>query len=203
MELDRDAAEQAIRNAVAEPLGLELHEAAGAIIEVANANMANAVRLISLQRGYDPREFALVAFGGAGPLHGAAIARGTRHPDRARAAASRQHGRRWAACWSTSGTTCPRCSWPPLTTRTPTTWRPRSPGWRTGPHAARGRGRRAGGDRLERTIEMRYLGQWRSMEVAVTKGTGLDDAVEQFHREHEREYSFRRDDARSSSTACN
>ena len=60
---------------VAEPLDLELHEAADAIIAVANANMADAVRIISLQRGYDPREFALVVFGGAGPLHGAALAK--------------------------------------------------------------------------------------------------------------------------------
>ncbi len=74
LELDRAAAEQAIQTRVADRLGLELPQAAAAIIEVANANMANAVRLISLQRGYDPREFALVAFGGAGALHGAAIA---------------------------------------------------------------------------------------------------------------------------------
>ena len=54
---------------------------------VANANMADAVRIISLQRGYDPREFALVVFGGAGALHGAALAEGARRPDGARAAA--------------------------------------------------------------------------------------------------------------------
>ena len=54
--------------------GSGLVEAADAIIQVANANMADAVRLISIRRGYDPREFCLVAFGGAGPLHGAALA---------------------------------------------------------------------------------------------------------------------------------
>src|SRR5207244_9585063 len=43
-------------------------------LRVATANMADAVRLVSIRRGYDPREFALVAFGGAGPLHGAALA---------------------------------------------------------------------------------------------------------------------------------
>ena len=67
MELDRDAAEAAIRDKVAEPLGLDAIDAAGAVIEVANANMADAVRLISIRKGYDPREFALVVFGGAGP----------------------------------------------------------------------------------------------------------------------------------------
>ena len=60
---------------IGEPLDLDVHAAAEAIIAVANANMADAVRIISLQRGYDPREFALVVFGGAGPLHGAALAK--------------------------------------------------------------------------------------------------------------------------------
>ena len=63
------------RDGVGEPLGLDLLDAASAVIQVANANMADAVRLISIRRGYDPRDFALVAFGGAGALHGAALAR--------------------------------------------------------------------------------------------------------------------------------
>ena len=71
----RRCAEAAVRRDVAAPLGMELHEAAQAILNVANANMADAVRLISISRGHDPRDFALVAFGGAGPLHGAALAR--------------------------------------------------------------------------------------------------------------------------------
>src|SRR5437879_9169770 len=75
MTLDRGAAERAIAAYIAEPLGLELVEASDAILRVANANMADALRLISIRRGYDPREFCLVAFGGAGPLHGAALAR--------------------------------------------------------------------------------------------------------------------------------
>ena len=60
---------------VAVSFGLTREAAADAIIRVANANMSDAVRLISISRGYDPRDFALVAFGGAGALHGAAIAR--------------------------------------------------------------------------------------------------------------------------------
>src|SRR5581483_7693450 len=74
MTLDRAAAERAVAEHVAEPLGLGVVEAADAIIQVANANMADAMRLISIRRGYDPRDFCLVAFGGAGPLHGAALA---------------------------------------------------------------------------------------------------------------------------------
>jgi N-methylhydantoinase A len=56
-------------------LGMERLELAASIVEIANENMASAIKMVSLERGYDPRRFALLAFGGAGPLHGAAIAR--------------------------------------------------------------------------------------------------------------------------------
>ncbi len=56
-------------------LGLGPEEVAAAIVRVANDKMAGAIRLVSLQRGYDPRDFVLFAFGGAGPLHAAALAR--------------------------------------------------------------------------------------------------------------------------------
>ena len=75
VHLDGDAAHRAITDHTAKALGVTAQEAASAIIRVANANMADAVRLISIRRGYDPRDFALVVFGGAGPLHGAALAK--------------------------------------------------------------------------------------------------------------------------------
>src|SRR4029077_3922197 len=56
-------------------LGLDPERAAAGIVEIANAHMIGAMRLISVQRGYDPRAFVLVAFGGAGPLHANALAR--------------------------------------------------------------------------------------------------------------------------------
>ncbi len=73
--LDVDAARRAIMEKIALPLGLSLEKAAEGIITVVNAGMTRAVRLISVQRGYDPRDFALIAFGGAGPLHAAELAR--------------------------------------------------------------------------------------------------------------------------------
>jgi N-methylhydantoinase A len=69
MALDIEAARRAIEERCARPLGLDLLTAANGIIEIANNAMINALRLISVQLGYDPREFAMVAFGGAGPLH--------------------------------------------------------------------------------------------------------------------------------------
>ncbi len=101
------------------------------IIAVANANMADAVRLISIRRGYDPRDFALVAFGGAGRAARRRARAGAVDPDRARAAEPRHHRRRSAACWSTSATTCRRCSCAAPTTPTRPRSRRSSRSWRT------------------------------------------------------------------------
>ena len=72
--LDREAAERAIREKIAGPLGLSLEEAADGILAVVNASMVGAIRLVSIERGHDPRQFTLVPFGGAGPLHGVDLA---------------------------------------------------------------------------------------------------------------------------------
>jgi N-methylhydantoinase A/oxoprolinase/acetone carboxylase beta subunit len=73
MRLDVDAARAAV-SGLADRLGLELAEAAEGTITIANANMARAIRSRTVEKGHDPREFALVAFGGAGPLHAAEVA---------------------------------------------------------------------------------------------------------------------------------
>jgi N-methylhydantoinase A len=65
----------AIDMQIAKPLGLSIDDAAGAILTIANNKMAGAARMVSISRGHDPRDFALFAFGGAGPLHAVAIAR--------------------------------------------------------------------------------------------------------------------------------
>lgn len=72
MVLDVERAKAAVQK-VADGLGIDLYSAAEGIISVVNENMLGALRLVSVQRGYDPRDFALVAFGGAGPLHANAI----------------------------------------------------------------------------------------------------------------------------------
>ena len=80
MLLDVDAAKAAIRARIAEPLGLTEIEAALAIVKIAVLNMSLAVRQVSVERGYDPRDFAMVAFGGAGPLHAMEVARALHIP---------------------------------------------------------------------------------------------------------------------------
>lgn len=74
MTLEVEATHQAMA-AVAAEMRTSPVELARSIVEIANENMANAIRMVSIERGHDPRDFALAAFGGAGPLHGAAIAR--------------------------------------------------------------------------------------------------------------------------------
>jgi N-methylhydantoinase A len=80
IELDLDGAARAIEERCAERLGLSVVEAANGIVEIANAAMVNALHLISVQRGYDPRDFVLVGFGGAGPVHANALARDVEMP---------------------------------------------------------------------------------------------------------------------------
>lgn len=75
MQLDADASLAAITEKIATPLGLDPLVAAAGIIRIANANMERAVKVSSAERGYNPRDFSLVAFGGAGPVHAAAVAR--------------------------------------------------------------------------------------------------------------------------------
>ncbi len=70
--LDREAARKAVQK-VADALNIGLYEAAAGIIAIVNETMFGALRLISVQQGYDPRDFALMPFGGAGPLHGNAM----------------------------------------------------------------------------------------------------------------------------------
>ena len=73
-KLDREGAKKAVQG-VADKLGIGLMEAARGIIDIVNENMFGALRMISVQQGYDPRDFALMGFGGAGPLHVNAVAR--------------------------------------------------------------------------------------------------------------------------------
>jgi N-methylhydantoinase A len=74
MELDVDAAAKVIDREVAEPSKLDRAAAARGVLSILDHNMVGAVRIVSVERGHDPRDFTLVAFGGAGPLHGCSLA---------------------------------------------------------------------------------------------------------------------------------
>ncbi len=80
MALDPGAAARGIEEHIAKPLGLSVQEAAWGVHSVANSNMERAMRVVSIERGRDPRNYALVAFGGAGPVHAPRLARAVEIP---------------------------------------------------------------------------------------------------------------------------
>jgi N-methylhydantoinase A len=74
LKIDPAAAAAAVRTRLAEPLGVDVRTAAAAVIDVVDHAMAEVLKIVSVQRGHDPRDFVLAPFGGAGPLHAAALA---------------------------------------------------------------------------------------------------------------------------------
>jgi N-methylhydantoinase A len=164
------------------------------VLAVANANMADAIRLISVRRGYDPREFALVCFGGAGPLHGAELARELSiptvlvppNPGTTSALGCLLVDVRhdlFTMMLGDAGSLDPdevESEFAALEDQ------------------ARERMKAEGvpDDRvqLQRTIDMRYTGQWRSIAVPVSgRVESLDALRRAFEDEHEREHSYRRE----------
>jgi N-methylhydantoinase A len=192
MPLDRAAAERAVTEKVATPLGYDAVRAADAIIQVANANMADAVRLISIRRGYDPRDFCLVAFGGAGSVHAAHLAR---ELDLPAVVVPPYPGITSAlGCllldvrhdlFRTYLTTADSASSASLEAE-----------FAKLADEAKERlaveGITSERVQLRRLMDMRYVGQWRSLTVPVSTplGENLDASLARFHEEHQREYSF-------------
>jgi N-methylhydantoinase A len=181
---------------VAAPFGLTREAAADAIISVANANMSDAVRLISISRGYDPRDFALVAFGGAGALHGAAIARDLSipavivppNPGVTSALGCLlvdvQHdfSESYFAGADDADPAVIEAEFGKLEV--------------LALERLAHEGVASADIVLQRSIDMMYQGQWRSLAVAAPSPIGaMRDLTEAFHRSHEREYNFRRDEA--------
>ena len=194
MLLDRAAAERSVADVGAQ-LGMDTIAAARAVIRVANANMADAVRLIAIRRGYDPREFALVAFGGAGALHGADVARELSiptvlvPPNPGITAAlgcllvdvKHDLSEMYLANVADADPVKIEQEFVRLEAEAQTLLADEGV-----PPEQR---------EVERSIDMRYLGQWRSLGVAVGSPVDVEAAVARFHAEHEREYSYRRDGA--------
>lgn len=195
MTLDRTSSKAAIEEKIAAPLGLDVNAAADSIIKVANANMADAVRLVSIRRGLDPRDFALIAFGGAGALHGADVAKELSIPT---VIVPPNPG-------VTSALGCLLVDIQHDLSRMFTGAADATDAEALDRHfrelelEGRDRLRHEKVDEsdavLQRGISMRYQGQWRSLQVPM--GTGPDalaEAVALFHSEHEKQYAFRQDE---------
>ena len=89
VSIDIEAAQRAVHDQIAVPLGMDLLQAAEGIHRIANARTMRALRAVSTERGRDPREFVLMAFGGSGPIHAAGLANETFDSSDYRAAAAR------------------------------------------------------------------------------------------------------------------
>jgi N-methylhydantoinase A len=192
VQLDAAAARQAVTETVGRALDVDETEAADAIVRVANANMANAVKLISVGRGFDPRDFALVVFGGAGPLHGADLARDLdipvviypRFPGIASAMGCLlvdvRHDLSTMYLKSAGEDEIDRIE--ALFQQLEAEARERLQQEEVAADAMR----------LQRSVEMRYVGQWRQLAVDIDSEpvTSLEPVLDKFHAEHARAYSF-------------
>lgn len=190
MKLNKEAALKAMRK-IGERFGYTEYEAADAILKVANANMCDALRLISVRRGYDPRDFALVAFGGAGPLHCAYLAKEMEiphvivppYPGVAAALGCLlvdvRHDVSKTFVKSMDDITMAELE------------EEFSGLEKEAIRLLEHEGIAPENMHLIRYLEMRYLGQWRSLDISVGKTFGSKEIVlEKFHREHEREFAF-------------
>ncbi|MFJ5486356.1 hydantoinase/oxoprolinase family protein [Hansschlegelia beijingensis] len=193
VSLDKALATEAIRTGVAEPMGMSIEDAALSILKVANANMADAVRLLSIRRGYDPRDFALVAFGGAGPLHGAALAKDLSIPV-------------VLVPPNPGVTSALGCLLVDIQHDVTQMYLAKADDvdiaeveqtFQALEREGRERLKMEGvtDDRMvfQRKIDMRYLGQWRALSISLSAPvTSLDEAIATFHHEHGREHNYSR-----------
>lgn len=190
MQLDKAAAIKAVQK-IADAFDHSTEEAASAIIEVANANMSDAVRLISVRRGYDPRDFALVAFGGAGPLHGAYLAKDLNipkviiptHPGVAAAMGCLLVDVRH----DISKTYVKKVNDVSVDELTSQFNELR----KEAKELLEEEGISDDTSTLMNYMDLRYKGQWRSLAVVVPdQMMSMEEILEAFHREHEREFAF-------------
>ena len=199
MSLNLDKAREAIRTQCAEPLGLSIEEAAHGIVEIANTAMVNALRLVSVQRGHDPRDFMLVGFGGAGPAHAVRLAEqagiprvliplgpGTASALGLLVTDVRMEG---------SATLIVRADEIDLSRISDEFDRLQT----AGRDAHRVAASASGNPMFERAVEMRYWGQSFELSVPTPPSSVIDDEwmhelTESFHEAHETAYGFRAND---------
>ncbi|GHH98836.1 hydantoinase/oxoprolinase family protein [Neobacillus kokaensis] len=190
MSLDKEAALKVVRK-IGEQFGYTDEEAANAILKVANANMCDALRLISVRKGYDPRDFALVAFGGAGALHSAYLAKEIdipnvivpAHPGVAAAMGCLlvdvRHDVSKTFVKDIQETNVEELEKEFMTLELEAT------------NLLKQEGIAHENMNLIRYLEMRYLGQWRTLSTPIGRPIqSLETALNTFHKEHERAYAF-------------
>ena len=199
MDVDMDNVRAAIKQKVGDPYGLNAEEAAMGILRVANSNMLNALKLVSVRKGYDPREFALVAFGGGGPMHAASLARELNIKKVIIPLA--------ASVFSAWGMLMTDLRSDDIQTfnvgLTQPDYAAINAQWRKLEAKAYKDNEEKGLARQDvyfvYYLDMRYMGQDHTVKVRVPaedlSPDNLSVVIEAFHREHEKNYSFRLDDS--------
>ncbi len=193
MPLDSARATTEIRR-LGDRLGLSAEDAAQAIVEIANENMANAIRVLTIERGVDPREFTLVAFGGAGPLHAGEVAAALGisdviippHPGLASAfgtlLADRRVDRRWTRLFRSTDADCAAIQSKLDELTSASISEIRQQGYPATPVVLR-------------FISMRYFGQNSELDVPIPDGPMTPDLLgricEAFHKRHEATFGYR------------
>jgi N-methylhydantoinase A len=188
--LNVDVARKTIGEKVAGPLGLSIEEAADGILQIVNNNMVGAIRAVSVARGHDPKDFLLVPFGGAGPLHGVELARLMGIP---KVLVPRRPG--VCSTWGMLATDLKQDYVQTVTSSAPEvleaayqTQAQRALEWLASEHVP-------DGDRvLRRFADLRYAHQGSELTLPVRDGTVTHEAVDElvctFHAEHRRIYTF-------------
>jgi N-methylhydantoinase A len=185
--IDAERSRAAVES-VAAPVAGDVERAAAGIVALVDAEMAKVLRIVSVERGYDPRDFTLLAFGGGGPLHACAVA--------ADIGVGRVVVPPMPGVFSAYGllaadvrVTAVRSIVAPADDRTWTRTRKLFDALVREGDAALGEQGVAKADRsFVRELDLRYVGQ--STELVVTAPKSLDEAVEAFHRRHEQRYGF-------------
>ncbi len=192
MRIDPSLSEEVLKKKIADPFGMDVVEAAVSIEDITIENMCNAVGLMSTARGYDPRDFALVAFGGAGPLHAVYVAKRMNIPTVIVPP--------WPGINSALGCLLvdiehdlSRTLISPATDDVVEEIEGR---FLEMEKEMEGRLRKEGisADRMKinRSLSMRYAGQWRSLSIPAARplGKSLNGVVEEFHRRHQRFHAY-------------
>jgi len=189
MQLDRSLAEAAFAP-LAASLGLSIAAAAEAVIGVAEANMINALKLVTLQRGHDPRDLTMVACGGGGPMHAATLAR--------ELGLKRVVVPHFAGLFSAWGMLAARPRLDLHRTRlmklTADSFAAAREIFSTLEAEAAARFGRTDGLLHSRAIEMRYAGQEHTVATRFDPDAGLEGLFAAFHAAHEQAYTFRLSD---------
>lgn len=198
-EVDLNQVEQAFEEKIAKHFHLSAHEAALGIIRVANSNMLNALKLISVRKGYDPRDFSMIAFGGGGSMHAAALAKelgvGTLIVPVAASVFSAwgmlmtdlRHDYIKTSIRRMNGIDLPMFNkeWQEIEDQAISQYQ--------------GEGIDAEDVIFARYADMRYLGQEHTVKVPIPNGVltadSIDQIIQRFHQTHEQYYTFKLEDS--------